>query len=480
VRIVLFLTTATTDKTSNIIPHLAKHSHWLAPELRLICQYPQRTYRPHAQNPTLFSNMSGPTADQIAIVKATVPVLQEHGNAITAVFYKNLINENQSLRNVFSKTSQDTMRQPRALAGAVLAYATYIDDLPKLAAAVERIAHKHVSLQVTPAQYDVVGQYLIQAIGLVLGDAATPAIVDAWTAAYGALAAVFIGREGQMYKKNAADGWVGWRKFRVARRVAESSTITSFYLAPSDGTPLPKYLPGQYISLQINVPQLGYLQSRQYSLSEAPRDAAEYYRISVKKDEGDEPGLPGILSNLLHEEYIVGTEVELSHPQGEFFVDPTDASKEGVPAVLISVGVGATPLMAILSSLSPRKGVASIAPVQRPVSWIHSSRSSSTLPFGEEVQDICRENSNVLAHVFLSTVSPQDKQAFGYTFFEARMDLAKLDKEKDLHLSDPRTEYFICGPEGFMVDIRRVLTGMGVAKERVHLELFATGDVSDE
>ncbi|KAK0649294.1 oxidoreductase-like protein [Cercophora newfieldiana] len=420
--------------------------------------------------------MSGPTAEQIAIVKATVPVLKEYGNTITEVFYRNLIGENPALRNVFSKTSQDTLRQPRALANAVLAYATYIDDLPKLAAAVERIAHKHVSLQVSPEQYDIVGQYLIQAIGQVLGEAATPAIVDAWTAAYGALAAVFIGREGQLYKSNAADGWVGWKKFRVARRVAESSTITSFYLVPSDGSPLPKYLPGQYISVQINVPQLGYLQSRQYSMSDAPRDGAEYYRISVKK-EGENPDLPGLVSNMLHNEYQVGSEVEVSHPQGEFYVDPADASKEGVPAVLISVGVGATPLMAILSSLVPQKGS---NPAKRPISWIHSSRSSATLPFGEVVRQITRENDNVSAHVFLRNVGPDDKHGVDYAFGEVRLDLAKLDKEKDLHLGDSRTEYYICAPEAFMVDLRRVLVGLGVPKERVHLELFATGDVADE
>ncbi|KAK0611418.1 globin-like protein [Immersiella caudata] len=420
--------------------------------------------------------MPGPTADQIAIVKATVPVLKEHGETITKVFYHNLIGENPVLRNVFSKTSQDTLRQPRALANAVLAYATYIDDLPKLAAAVERIAHKHVSLQVSPEQYDIVGQYLIQAIGQVLGDAATPPIVDAWTAAYGALAAVFIGREGQMYKANAADGWVGWRKFRVARRVAESSLVTSFYLTPTDGNSLPKFLPGQYVSLQIHVPQLGYLQSRQYSLSDAPRDAAEYYRISVKRDEGEKPELPGIISNLLHGEYAVGSEVELSHPQGEFFVDPTDKSKEGVPAVLISVGVGATPLMGILSSLVPQEGISNV-PVKRPISWIHSSRSRATLPFGEAVRQICRENDNVSAHVFLRNVGPDDKHGLDYEFGQERMDLGKLDKEKDLHLGDLRTEYFICGPEAFMVEVRRVLVGMGVSKDRVRLELFATGDV---
>lgn len=418
------------------------------------------------------------TPEQIAIVKATVPVLQEHGNTITAVFYNHLISENESLRNVFSKTSQDTLRQPRALASSVLAYATYIDDLPKLAHAVERIAHKHVSLQVTPAQYDVVGAYLIRAIGEVLGAAATPAIVDAWTVAYGVLASVFIGREGQIYQANAAEGWTGWRKFKIARKVAETPSITSFYLEPVGGAPLPRYLPGQYISLQLHVPALGYLQSRQYSLSEAARDGGKYYRISVKRDDGEKPELPGIISNLLHDKYAEGDEVELSHAQGEFYVDPTDATKEGVPAVLISGGVGATPLLAILESLVPGEGRPK--PVARPVTWIHGSRSSGEQPFAEEVRKIVKGSGNVASHVFLQTVGEQDKEGETYNFGETVIDLARLDREKDLYLGDERAEYFVCGPEGFMIAIRRHLMGWGVDKKRISLELFATGDVADE
>lgn len=419
------------------------------------------------------------TDTQISIVKSTAPVLKQHGEAITSVFYRNLITENPSLKNIFSLTSQSTGAQPRALAHAVLAYATYIDNLPALSHAVARIAHKHVSLQVEPAQYAIVGKYLIQAIGQVLGDAATPEIVDAWTAAYGVLADVFIGTEGKMYEENERkDHWKGWRKFRIARKVAESQSISSFYLAPVDGKPLPKYLPGQYVSVQVMVPRLGHLQSRQYSLSEAPaQEGMEEYRISVKREEGEEAGngIPGLISNLLHG-MQEGEEVEVSHPQGEFFVDPADASKEGVPVVLISVGVGATPLMAILKSLVPPK-----VKSRRPVSWIHASRSSSTQPFGDEVRRIVKENpEQVSAHVFLKTVAGTDQAGVHYDFADTRMDLTKLDGERDLHLADKRTEYYICGPETFMVEIRKVLVGLGVDRSKVHLELFATGDVADE
>ncbi|KAK4210242.1 putative flavohemo protein [Rhypophila decipiens] len=419
------------------------------------------------------------TESQIAIVKATAPVLKEHGTAITTVFYDNMIRENPDLNNMFSTTSKTTGRQPRALANAVLAYATYIDDLGKLTHAVARIAHKHVSLQVTPEQYDIVGRYLIQAIGQVLGDAATADIVDAWTTAYGVLANVFIGAEGQMYKKNAAEKWVGWRKFTILRKVAESSSVTSFYLAPSDGaTPLPKFLPGQYVSLQVPVPELGYLQSRQYSLSEAPKEKREYYRISVKKEDGEEVGIPGLISNMLHASFHEGDEVDLSHPQGEFFVDPSDTSKEGVPVVLISVGVGATPMMAILGSLVQDEGGA--PPVKRPISWIQASRSNEAKPFGKEVKRIVKENENVSAHVFLRKLGPNDRAGEDYHFGDMRLDLGKLDAQRDLHLGDGRTEYYICGPEVFMVEIRKVLVGLGVERDRIHLELFATGDVADE
>ncbi|KAJ4414342.1 hypothetical protein N0V85_003191 [Neurospora sp. IMI 360204] len=416
------------------------------------------------------------TDAQISIVKSTVPVLKQHGEAITTIFYRDLITENPPLKNIFSLTSQSTGAQPRALANAVLAYASYIDNLPALSQAVARIAHKHVSLQVEPAQYAIVGQYLIQAIGQVLGDAATPEIVDAWTAAYGVLADVFIGTERGMYEENEKkDHWRGWRKFRIARKVEESSSISSFYLKPVDGdAKLPKYLPGQYVSVRVLVPQLGYLQSRQYSLSEAPREGGmEEYRVSVKREEG-EAGVPGLVSNLLHGKQE-GEEVEVSHPQGEFFVDPADASKEGVPVALISVGVGATPMMAILKSLVQGNVK------RRPVSWIHASRSSSEQPFGQEVRRIVKENpEQVSAHVFLKTMAGTDQAGVHYDFADTRLDLTKLDGERDLHLADKRTEYYICGPETFMVETRKVLVGLGVDRSNVHLELFATGDVADE
>ncbi len=413
------------------------------------------------------------TPAQIAIVKATVPVLQQHGETITTLFYKNLLEAHPELRGIFNATAQSTGRQPRALAAAVLAYATHIDNLPALSRAVERIAHKHASLGVQPGQYAVVGEHLMGAIGAVLGDAATPEIVDAWTTAYGVLAAVFVGREKQLYQAHA--DWVGWRKFRIARKAVEAEGIASFYLEPADGVPLPTYLPGQYISLQTFVPQLGHVQSRQYSLSQAPRREGDYYRISVRKNNGEAAGVPGLISNALHDDLAVGDVVELTHPQGEFLVDPADRSREGVPMVLMSAGVGATPILAILDSATGD------APdtVRRPISWLHASRSRAVQPFATAVRAIQRANADRMSsHVFLKTVGPDDRQGVDYDFGGTRMDLGQVDRDKHLFVGDARAEYFLCGPEAFMVDMRQALEEMGVARERVFLELFATGDAA--
>ncbi|GKT49733.1 flavohemoprotein [Colletotrichum spaethianum] len=421
----------------------------------------------------------GLTQDQINIVKSTAPVLKVHGETITTLFYKDMIDTHPELKNVFSLRNQASGEQPRALAQSVLAYASYIDDLPRLKAAVERIAHKHASLYIRPEQYDIVGTHLMKAIGEVLGDALTPEIAEAWTAAYGQLAQVFIGREDEMYRE--AGPWTNWRKFKIIRRIDESDSVTSFYLAPSDGRlPLPKYQPGQYISVQVPVPQLGGItQPRQYSLSDAA-SKGDYYRISVKReatlvdapqDDVSKGLVPGLVSNLLHNDFQVGDEVEVSHPRGDFFLDTAQDDKADVPLVLLSAGVGATPLMSILNTvLSPESKTPN-----RPIKWVHVARNSGNLVFAKHIRNLTRERENVSAHIFLNEVKPGDQKGQEYDY-EQHLDLTKLPQE-ELGLSDNRTEYYVCGPRDWMLKVRLVLEGLGVERARVKLELFATGDV---
>ncbi|KAI1862381.1 uncharacterized protein JN550_010243 [Neoarthrinium moseri] len=402
------------------------------------------------------------TLSQLAIVKSTAPILKENGEKITSLFYGNMIEHHPELHHIFNQTGQVTGAQPRALAGAVFAYASYVDDLGKLQTLVERIAHKHVSLTIQPEQYSIVGKYLIEAVATVLGDAVTPEVADAWTAAYAALADIFIKREKQLYDSHK--DWTGWRRFKIQKKVEESSEITSFYLVAEDGQPLPNFKPGQYISLHVSIPEFGYMQPRQYSLSDAPH--GDYYRISVKKESGRDLGPRGWVSNVLHENYKEGDVVELTHPTGEFFVDPV--TDDTAPIVLLSAGVGVTPMISILNSLVATHS-------NRPISWIHGTRSSELQAFKEHIQSTCNKSPNLTSTVFNSHVTKTDVKGVDYQF-DGRMDLKKLHQSSVLFLDNRRTQYYVCGPTNFMNDVRRYLITDGVTSERVHVEVFGVGD----
>lgn len=421
------------------------------------------------------------TLEQVKIVKSTVPVLEQHGETITTTFYRNMLAAHPELNNIFNTTDQVTGRQPRALAASVYAYAKYIDDLGVLSPAVERICQKHASLYVRPEQYGIVGEYLLKAMGEVLGDALTPEILEAWGLAYWQLADIMKKREDELME--AAEGWTDWRKFVITSKIKESEEICSFYLEPATQTDepgkLPIFHPGQYISVRMPVPHLKYLQARQYSLSDAP--GYYYYRISVKRerkvmDPKDVPGAkyePGYISNVLHDSKQVGDVIEVSHPAGEFFYDESkvDDADACSPVVLISAGVGQTPLMSILNTLTRHN-----APTARSISFIHAARSSAVHAFGHHVRALERAHSNVNSVVFLRNVAQDDVPGEDY-HHQGRLDLSKVDPQRDLFLDDAKTEYYICGPGSFMTDMEAKLRSFGVDDTRIHMEVFGTGGI---
>ncbi|KXJ89654.1 hypothetical protein Micbo1qcDRAFT_164953 [Microdochium bolleyi] len=473
------------------------------------------------------------TPEQIAIVKSTAPILKEHGVTITSHFYSTMLDAHPALHNIFNRANQATGDQPRALAGLVFAFASHVDNLAVLEAGIRRVAHKHVSLQVQPDQYAIVGEYLIAAVAHVLGpDVVTAAVADAWIAAYAVLADIFISLEADLYRANQdrtdpeghrvwpAEG--GWRPFKIQRRVDESGDagIASFYLvpAPQDGgadsetqPPLPAFKPGQYISLRIPVPELGgVLQPRQYSLSDAPGKA--HYRISVKRERGaaqeqdQEPLHPGgLVSNILHDKYREGDIVELTYPMGEFHPTTTGTTTaEAVkPLVLISAGVGVTPMVSILDTavLGSTGGDAlqqQKALQRRPVTWIHGAHSASARAFHEHVAQTLAsaattttaegEQREISSHLFLtipddsssSSSSEAEAAASRQHNYTGRIDLAKIPQGRGgLYLDQPTAaaEYYICGPLGFMDAARAYLVEeKGVDEARVFREVFGTGN----
>ncbi|CRG91237.1 hypothetical protein PISL3812_08285 [Talaromyces islandicus] len=411
------------------------------------------------------------TEEQVKIIKATVPVLQEHGNTVTTVFYKNILTENPELNSVFNTTNQLNGHQQKALAGAVYAYAVHIDNLGVLAPAVETIVHKHASLHIQPEHYKVVGTYLLAAMKEVLGDALTPEIHDAWAAAYFQLADIFIAKEADLYRET--NGWTDWRDFTIDKKVPESDEITSFYLKPVDGKPLPSFQPGQYISVRTEVPDLKYLQARQYSLSDKP--STDYYRISVKKESGLNPRNPetkhhpGWISNILHSEKKEGDIVQVSHPHGAFYL--ADAAESSAPLVLVSAGVGLTPLTSILNTIA-----SSPTANTRKVHFIHSARQAKSRAFKDHLLSLSKQYPNLQVTLFNTSPSADEKEGEDY-HVKGPVVLEALDKNGQLFLDDASTQYFVCGPEGFMTSAARSLAGLGVTTDRVRMELFGTGGV---
>jgi len=408
------------------------------------------------------------TYQQTKLVRDTIPALRDHGERITSIFYRNMLHDHPELHNYFNSVNQKNGRQPRALTAVILSFAANINHISELIPKFERMCNKHCSLGIKPEHYEIVGEYLIRAFGEVLGPAMTPDVQSAWTKAYWMLAKMLIGREAQMYKD--FDSWSGWRKFKIDRVVPESDDIYSFYLVPQDGKRLPKFYPGQYISVRVQLPD-GYFQSRQYSISDAYRP--DHYRVSVKRDEGARYSNsvsesffhPGIVSNMLIDQFPAGSSVEVSHPAGEFFLDVDNNST--VPLVLISAGVGVTPMISIANTIVE-------AQPGRQISFIHGARNK--VAFEDHIGQLKQKHKNFRAKIFKTNLANSDQIGVTYDY-DFRMDLAKIDPE-DLFLHHSGTEYYICGPEQFMLEMSDYLKSQGVQSSRLKFELFSTGDLA--
>ncbi|KWE60980.1 dihydropteridine reductase [Burkholderia ubonensis] len=395
------------------------------------------------------------TADQMARVKATAPVLAEHGATITKHFYGRMFARHPELKNLFNQTHQKTGSQPETLAKAVYAYAANIDNLGALGGAVSHIAHKHASLNIRPEHYPIVGENLLASIVEVLGDAVDADTLEAWRVAYGQLAQILIGAEADLY---AGAAWSGFRPFKVACKVRESDEITSFYLRPADGGQAPTFEPGQYVTVKRFVGDLGVDQPRQYSLSDAPNGT--WLRISVKREAGRPEAIPaGKVSTLMHDGVEEGAIVEVTAPMGEFSLRrdvPT-------PVVLISGGVGLTPMVSMASTL-----VAQGSP--REVRFIHACRSGAVHAFRDWLNDTVREHANVKRTVLYEMVGPNDRAGIDHDL-EGRLTPERVKH----HALVPDADYYICGPIAFMQAQRDALIALGVAPERVNTEIFGSG-----
>lgn len=394
------------------------------------------------------------TTSQIELIKSTIPILKEHGTALTSHFYKRLFSYNPELNNVFNRGNQANGKQQNALATAVLAYAEHIENPAVLLGAIRHIGHKHTSLQIKPAQYDVVGNHLLHAISEVLNIAMDSPLIEAWGTAYGQLAAIMINQENTLKaEQEAKDGsWEGWRSFNIKDKTMESSEICSFTLVPTDGAAIANFQSGQYISVRVYIPALEIWQPRQYSLSSVFNGTS--YRISVKRE--DNPTAPlGMVSNFLHENIHQGDTLEITMPAGEFVYNGT-SDKD----VFLSAGVGQTPIMAMLQQAIKQHPA-------KPIFYLHAARNKSVHAFGDYIRNLQEAHEN-LRSVFFYAEEPADGTQ---DYVAGHMDLGLLAGQ----LIHPSYHYYICGPQGFMDFQKQVLLENGVPKTNIFMEAFTPG-----
>lgn len=388
--------------------------------------------------------------NQKELIKATIPILQSSGEVLTDYFYKRMFKHNPELKSVFNMGNQSNGKQKQALAGAVLAYAEHIDNPSVLINVLKGIGNKHVSLNIQADDYSIVGTHLIASIKEVLGEVATPELIEAWTTAYNELAEIMINIEAEMYLNNESitGGWKGWRSFTIKEIVEESDEIKSFYIYPTDGKGIATYTAGQYLSVQVFVEQLGLVQPRQYSLSSSFN--LKYYRISIKKETtlGIHP--EGMVSNVLHK-MKVGDTVNVSAPAGNFSLQNVNT-----PIVLISGGVGVTPLLSMLETNQKTN--------QNKTVWIHGCRNASVHAFKEVINAMEDESDWLKTFLFNEDV----EQNVDTNVIKGRVDLHHC-KEAILLKN---AQYYLCGPAPFIKAHYESLISFNIDKSDIFYEEF--------
>ena len=253
-------------------------------------------------------------------------------------------------------------------------------------------------------------------------------------------------------------GWEGYRNFFVDRREAESETVTSFYLVPEDGGALPAYRPGQSLGFALDLPDHMVPVIRNYTISDSPKDAG-YYRVSIKREPSpaDQPDLPpGVSSNYFHDHVQIGTKLHVRAPSGQFALRPEGKS----PVVLLSGGVGCTPMIAMLNAIVRVNST-------RDVWFVHGVRNGREHAFGVHVRAIAHAHDNIHTHICYSR--PEDGDVLGEDYDSTGHVTAELLLSL---LPETSAQVFLCGSTPFMKALYNGLIEMGFDEFQIVYEFF--------
>jgi len=245
--------------------------------------------------------------------------------------------------------------------------------------------------------------------------------------------------------------WTGFRPMQVSRIDQESASVFSLVLVSPDGEPLAAALPGQFVVLRLPVQSAVPPILRSYSLSDLP--GIGHYRLSIKQEEN------GLASTWLHTRIKPGSSLEVSAPRGSFILR---SSSE--PVVLLSAGVGATPVLAMLHALAAEKS-------NRAVWWLYGTRNREEHPFLEESRALIQELKYGHSYIQYSRPGPTDQRSVDFDA-AGRLTVSAFDK-----IGVPyEGQFYLCGPPGFLRELTADLAAWGVTADRIHAEIFGTLD----
>ncbi len=281
-----------------------------------------------------------------------------------------------------------------------------------------------------------------------------PALSKGWQSSFQAMlqqdlsSKTAAGNPGLAYEEQAP-AWQGFRQMRVAQIRKESESVTSFVLVSIDGAPLPAFRAGQFVVLRLLIDPNKVPVLRSYSLSDL--SAADHLRISVKSE------LNGIGSSFLCNRVREGDVLDVSAPRGSFTLRPGQS-----PVVLLSAGVGATPVMAMLHALAAERS-------QREIWWIYGTRNRGDHPFAEESRSLLKQLSRGRGYIVYSRPAANDQVGADFDA-PGHIDTALLERIGVSESSD----FYLCGPTSFLQNMRDGLRTWGVLAESVHTEIFGS------
>lgn len=384
------------------------------------------------------------TPGNAEIIKQTLPLVGANITKITPIFYEKMFAAHPELiADTFNRGNQKSGEQQKALAASIATFAAMLvdDNAPDPVDMLSRIGHKHVSLGIVEDQYPIVHDNLFAAIVEVLGeDVVTPEVAAAWDEVYWLMAKVLIDYERELYRSaGVADGEVFTTAEIITRKQLPAEAM-EFTLRPDEMTEkFMDALPGQYTSIGVRLPD-GARQLRQYSLVDVDKETG-CIRIAVQRD--------GEVSSFLMDSLSDGDRVDATLPAGDLVLDDSNT-----PVVLVSQGIGSTPMVGMLSALAAAKS-------ERTVVVLHADSSA---------QDHAQRDLQ-------ESLSAQIGATYNLFYRESgqRMNLEELAAEG---LLPTGAYWFLCGGTSFLQDIREQIADgeQALAPEKVAFELFSPND----